>query len=42
MAWRKMEGDKISTGDVLYEIETDKSTMVVEVSNYHSPKNARG
>jgi len=29
--WRKNEGDKVSTGDVLAEIETDKATMEMEV-----------
>lgn len=28
--WRKKEGDKISTGDVLAEVETDKATMEME------------
>ncbi len=28
--WRKKEGDKVSTGDVLAEIETDKATMEME------------
>jgi pyruvate dehydrogenase E2 component (dihydrolipoamide acetyltransferase) len=28
--WRKNEGDKIKSGDVLAEIETDKATMEVE------------
>ena len=29
--WRKNEGDKVRTGDVLAEIETDKATMEMEV-----------
>src|SRR5215211_938793 len=28
--WLKKEGDKVSPGDVLAEIETDKATMEVE------------
>jgi pyruvate dehydrogenase E2 component (dihydrolipoamide acetyltransferase) len=28
--WRKNEGDKVSSGDVLAEIETDKATMEME------------
>ena len=28
--WRKKEGDLVSYGDVLVEIETDKATMEVE------------
>ena len=28
--WRKREGDRISAGDVIAEIETDKATMEVE------------
>src|SRR5512134_1951185 len=28
--WAKKEGDKISSGDVIAEIETDKATMEVE------------
>jgi pyruvate dehydrogenase E2 component (dihydrolipoamide acetyltransferase) len=30
VAWHKQEGDKVSKGDVLFEIETDKSNMDVE------------
>jgi pyruvate dehydrogenase E2 component (dihydrolipoyllysine-residue acetyltransferase) len=30
VAWRKREGDPVARGDVLFEIETDKSTMDVE------------
>src|ERR1700704_819201 len=30
LKWRKNEGDKIETGDVLAEIETDKATMEME------------
>jgi len=26
-AWKKKEGDKISPGDVIAEVETDKATM---------------
>ena len=28
--WLKKEGDKVSSGDVIAEIETDKATMEVE------------
>ena len=28
--WAKKEGDKVSSGDVIAEIETDKATMEVE------------
>ncbi|MEQ9683355.1 MAG: biotin/lipoyl-containing protein, partial [Rhodospirillales bacterium] len=28
--WLKKEGDKVASGDVLLEIETDKATMEVE------------
>ena len=28
--WHKREGDKVSNGDVLAEIETDKATMELE------------
>ena len=28
--WRKKEGDKVETGDVLAEVETDKATMEME------------
>src|SRR4051794_30949406 len=28
--WRKNEGDKVTAGDVLAEIETDKATMEME------------
>ena len=30
VAWLKQEGDVVSKGDVLFEIETDKSNMDVE------------
>jgi pyruvate dehydrogenase E2 component (dihydrolipoamide acetyltransferase) len=30
IAWHKKEGDPVTRGDVLFEIETDKSTMDVE------------
>jgi len=30
IAWHKKEGDPVKRGDVLFEIETDKSTMEVE------------
>ena len=30
LKWRKNEGDKVETGDVLAEIETDKATMEME------------
>jgi len=28
--WLKQEGDKVKSGDVIAEIETDKATMEVE------------
>src|SRR5262249_21928308 len=31
--WLKKEGDKIKSGDVIAEIETDKATMEVEASD---------
>jgi len=31
--WTKAEGDKISAGDVIAEVETDKATMEVEASD---------
>jgi pyruvate/2-oxoglutarate dehydrogenase complex dihydrolipoamide acyltransferase (E2) component len=30
IAWRKAPGDRVRAGDVLFEVETDKSTMEVE------------
>ena len=30
IAWHKREGDHVAKGDVLFEIETDKSAMEVE------------
>lgn len=30
VAWHKNEGDAVSSGEVLFEVETDKSTMEVE------------
>lgn len=30
IAWQKKEGDKVATGDILFEIETDKANMEVE------------
>ena len=30
VAWHKQEGDPVAVGDVLFEIETDKSNMDVE------------
>ncbi|PYK93877.1 MAG: hypothetical protein DME36_07880, partial [Verrucomicrobia bacterium] len=27
VSWKKKKGDKVSTGDVIAEIETDKATM---------------
>ncbi len=30
IAWHKREGDPVARGDILFEIETDKSTMEVE------------
>jgi pyruvate dehydrogenase E2 component (dihydrolipoamide acetyltransferase) len=29
--WLKKEGDEVSVGDLLFEIETDKATMGYEV-----------
>jgi pyruvate dehydrogenase E2 component (dihydrolipoamide acetyltransferase) len=31
--WNKKEGDKIKSGDIIAEIETDKATMELEASN---------
>ena len=31
--WAKKEGDKVSSGDVIAEIETDKATMEVELAD---------
>ena len=31
--WLKKEGDKVSSGDVIAEIETDKATMEVEATD---------
>eukprot|EP00013_Stygamoeba_regulata_P023990 CAMPEP_0177655170 /NCGR_PEP_ID=MMETSP0447-20121125/14798_1 /TAXON_ID=0 /ORGANISM="Stygamoeba regulata, Strain BSH-02190019" /LENGTH=178 /DNA_ID=CAMNT_0019159019 /DNA_START=58 /DNA_END=590 /DNA_ORIENTATION=+ len=33
VAWKKKEGDEISAGDVLAEIETDKAVMAFEASD---------
>ena len=30
LKWRKNEGDKVETGDIIAEIETDKATMEME------------
>ena len=30
LKWRVKEGDKVATGDILGEIETDKATMEME------------
>src|SRR5579862_6229131 len=30
LKWRKNEGDKVETGDILAEVETDKATMEME------------
>ena len=30
LKWRKKEGDKIETGDVIADVETDKATMELE------------
>ena len=30
IAWKKKEGDKVSSGDVIAEVETDKATMEME------------
>ncbi len=32
IAWLKQPGDAVSTGDVLFEVETDKATMEVEAA----------
>lgn len=32
VTWQKKEGDKVSEGDLLAEIETDKATMGFESS----------
>jgi pyruvate dehydrogenase E2 component (dihydrolipoamide acetyltransferase) len=32
LTWLKAEGDPVATGDVLFEIETDKAVMEVEPS----------
>jgi pyruvate dehydrogenase E2 component (dihydrolipoamide acetyltransferase) len=29
-AWKVAEGDRVETGDILFEMETDKSLMEVE------------
>src|SRR5512142_1974722 len=31
--WRKTEGERVAVGDIVFEIETDKSTM--EVESFH-------
>ena len=31
-SWLKKEGDEVSSGDVLAEVETDKATMELESS----------
>ena len=31
--WLKKEGDEVSSGDILAEIETDKATMEVEAAD---------
>ena len=33
--WMVKEGDSVSSGDILAEIETDKATMEVELSLIH-------
>ena len=30
VAWKKKKGDKIASGDVIAEVETDKATMEME------------
>lgn len=32
IAWLKAEGDKVATGDALFEVETDKATVEVEAA----------
>ena len=33
VAWQKAPGDAVAAGDVLFEVETDKSTVEVEASH---------
>ena len=33
VSWNKKEGDKVSLGDVLLEVETDKAVMEVEAQD---------
>lgn len=37
-SWKRKEGDKISAGDVLCEIETDKATVSLEAQVSKSKK----
>jgi len=30
LAWHKSEGEPVSSGEILFEVETDKTTMEVE------------
>ena len=30
VSWKKQKGDKVSSGDVIAEVETDKATMEME------------
>lgn len=39
--WKKKEGDKVSAGDVLCEIETDKATVSLEAQVSKSKKKRR-
>ena len=32
IAWRKVEGQKVTAGEILFEIETDKSTVEIEAT----------
>ena len=41
IAWHKNEGDPVRRGDVLFEIETDKSAMEVEAFDERGPAAAR-
>ena len=40
--WLKKEGDKVKSGDVIAEIETDKATMEVEAVDEGTHRKDRG